>query len=354
MKKITPPSFFQRELYLDAARGISILMVIVGHASHQISNLSFFTQEISAFGTAGVHIFFLISGVSLCLAYEHRKEKNIYFYIRRFFRIAPLYWLAILFYYYLSKNSYSQFEVITNFLFVQNIVGHREIVPGGWSIEVEMIFYFFFPLIFSLAKSYRFFFIIMVIFFITLIYYFLNILTWKFKILDQIYILIIHWHFIPFISFFMGISFFLRKFKFKDSYLNIIFLVLFFFISLISYNKLSSIKIINFYAAQTFFLSLFSIFLLLYLKYNCSNNMVILPFIGRYSFSLYICHQLVIQLVIKILNFANVRYEAELGFIFFLFLVLAISICISYLTYNIIEKKSINFGNFIIKKFKYK
>lgn len=124
------------------------------------------------------------------------------------------------------------------------------------------------------------------------------------------------------------------------------------FISIISYKQLSSIKIINFYPAQIFFLSLFSIFLLLFLTDNCLNNKVILCFIGRYSFSLYICHQAVIQLSLKILNLTNVNYEGELGFFILFSLTLTISIFISYLTYNFIEKKGINFGNFIIKKIK--
>lgn len=193
---------------MDAGRGIAILMVIAGHISHQISNLSFFTYTIYGFGTAGVQLFFFISGVSLCLAYEHRKEKNIYFYIRIFFRIAPLYYLGIFFYNGISTNLYSEFEITTNLLFMYNKIGSREIVPGGWSIEAEMIFYYCFPLIFSLAKSYRFIFIIIGIIFISLIYYFLNIFTWKLKLLDQIYIVIFHWNFIPFILF-LWVYFFL-------------------------------------------------------------------------------------------------------------------------------------------------
>lgn len=342
-----------REVYLDAGRGVAILMVIAVHVSQNVQNLSFLTLTIYGFGAAGVQLFFLISGISLCLSFEHRKEKIIYFYIRRFFRIAPLYWLAIFFYNGILLD-FSKPEIITNFLFIHNLIGNMGIVPGGWSIGTEMIFYLFFPLIFILTKIYKFYFVFITIIFLSLIYYFLNIFTWKFEVLNKVYVIIFHWTFIQWIAFIMGIIFFIKKFSLKKIILNTTFLIFFLFISIISYKQVLNFKIINFYPTQIFLVSLFSIFLLLFLKHFLKNDNkdYLLCSIGRYSYSLYIFHQIGIHFATKLMNLSNFKYDSEVEFFILYFLVLAISFFISYFSYNYLEKKGINIGHYLIKKIK--
>jgi peptidoglycan/LPS O-acetylase OafA/YrhL len=90
------------------------------------------------------------------------------FYLKRWFRIAPLYLLAIPFYYILAViafkiNSfsitqavgYSLPNILSNVFFVHGLYppGNNSIVPGGWSIGCEMIFYFIFPKLLQLFKK---------------------------------------------------------------------------------------------------------------------------------------------------------------------------------------------------------
>lgn len=158
----------KRYAYLDSLRGIAILMVLVAHTSLFGSNQysSWFLNLTSVhLGPRGVQLFFLVSAFTLCLSFSKRQKSEQHilrnFYIRRFFRIAPLFYTAIV--YYLWQQLYWQgnpnhfslsniFSVatFTNGLFPSWI---NSIVFGGWSIAVEAMFYLFFPLLFKLLKS---------------------------------------------------------------------------------------------------------------------------------------------------------------------------------------------------------
>jgi len=96
-------------------------------------------------------------------AYERTPIKN--YFIRRFFRIAPLYYLAIV--YYLWQDGFgprhwlgdakfiSAANIVSNFSFLHGFNPYwiTSIVPGGWSIAVEVMFYFLLPFLFAKIKS---------------------------------------------------------------------------------------------------------------------------------------------------------------------------------------------------------
>jgi peptidoglycan/LPS O-acetylase OafA/YrhL len=158
----------KRYAYLDSLRGIAILMVLVAHTSLFGSNQypSWFLNLTSVhLGPRGVQLFFLVSAFTLCLSFSKRLKKESHvlrnFYIRRFFRIAPLFYTAILYflwqqlYWQGNPNHFSLLNIFsvatfTNGLFPAWI---NSIVFGGWSIAVEAMFYLFFPLLFKLLKS---------------------------------------------------------------------------------------------------------------------------------------------------------------------------------------------------------
>jgi peptidoglycan/LPS O-acetylase OafA/YrhL len=97
-------------LFIDALRGMAILGVLINHAARNIEvwgilgknvHLTPWVYQIMAQGSRGVQLFFVASAFTLCLSYERRKnEKNplLNFFIRRFFRIAPLFYCGFLFY----------------------------------------------------------------------------------------------------------------------------------------------------------------------------------------------------------------------------------------------------------------
>ncbi|HTC01522.1 MAG TPA: acyltransferase [Ferruginibacter sp.] len=149
---------------LDGWRGISILLVIIGHeiidGSHfginnEDSLFRFFTWHIH-----GVRIFFVISGfiITHLLLKEEKLKDNISlknFYLRRFFRIIPVLYVYLVILFILTLFFHN--ETITpiiwflSLFFMANFwsIGVRWSTGHLWSLSVEEQFYFLWPVIFT-------------------------------------------------------------------------------------------------------------------------------------------------------------------------------------------------------------
>lgn len=153
--------------YIDVLRGIAILMVILIHTSLPVNGLSTFVGYVDRYGQMGVQLFFIASAYTLCHSFVGRANEPrplTSFFIRRFFRIAPLYYFAIFAYYLLEPvihilsiiqlpiSKYNLESIGSNILFIHGFVmsANNNIVPGGWSIGTEMVFYALFPILFAL------------------------------------------------------------------------------------------------------------------------------------------------------------------------------------------------------------
>lgn len=155
--------------YIDALRGFAILGVILVHSSQWVAPTSVFLSQLVAEGARGVQLFFMASSLTLFLSMEARKQYEpqplLSFYIRRFFRIAPLFYLAIIvytWYYgmsprYWAPDGIEWWYILLTVFFIHG--WHPEtitsVVPGGWSIAVEMIFYLFLPYLFIKLNNIR-------------------------------------------------------------------------------------------------------------------------------------------------------------------------------------------------------
>jgi len=150
---------------LDLCRGIAILMVVGFHASLTYPP-SRWIARVAELGNMGVQLFFLVSAVTMCHMWEQRHEESnraLKFYIRRFFRIAPLFWFAIIFYtllwhmqpglHGLSGITPLQIVLTATFLHPFAPSAINSVVPGGWSIGIEMGFYVIFPILVSLRQD---------------------------------------------------------------------------------------------------------------------------------------------------------------------------------------------------------
>lgn len=141
-------------------------MVIFVHNSQTVNGLSAPVKSISEYGQIGVQLFFVASAYTLCFSQTKRVQEKYQlrsFFLRRFFRIAPLYYFAI-FWYFLTNPfnnilkiinitpHYDFFNVLVNVFFLHGFVpfANNNIVPGGWSIGTEMAFYGLFPILFTL------------------------------------------------------------------------------------------------------------------------------------------------------------------------------------------------------------
>ena len=119
------------------------------HIGHLTLNEGTFWRHITDLGARGVQLFFVVSAFSLLLSWHSRGDSALAFYVRRFFRIAPMFWLALVFYTLVRPPADGIVwpHVLANLLFLHG--WHPQtintVVPGGWSIAVEMSFYVLFP-----------------------------------------------------------------------------------------------------------------------------------------------------------------------------------------------------------------
>jgi len=148
----------QRLRTFDFLRGLAILGVIVVHTSQSFPSLINAIDFLAGLGRFGVQLFYFISALTMCYMWKQREGENNpikNFYIRRFFRIAPLFWIAIPV--YLLLNGYDKsywapeginaLQIFLTTLFLHGFWPNsiNSIVPGGWSIAIEMNFYVLFP-----------------------------------------------------------------------------------------------------------------------------------------------------------------------------------------------------------------
>ncbi len=157
----------KKHLYLDALRCFAILGVVLVHTWYSIPDYeSVRFKGIFYNGQFGVQLFFLVSAFTLCNSLHQRQGTQglSSFYLRRFFRIAPLFYLAILYYtcQQIYSSSFSDFyrsNPITgyflNFSFLHAFTPYtiNSLVPGGWSIGVECTFYLCLPFLFRKLDS---------------------------------------------------------------------------------------------------------------------------------------------------------------------------------------------------------
>lgn len=151
--------------YISSLRGFAALYVAAVHlrfaVSPTITAPDWLNPAIS-FGNVAVTLFFVLSAFTLCLSEEARhNEKNatLNFYIRRLFRIAPLFYLWTVLTcvrdIYLYQATHPWQALAENAAFVFNFIPGRElgIANASWSIGVEMAFYAIFPAIIATSKN---------------------------------------------------------------------------------------------------------------------------------------------------------------------------------------------------------
>lgn len=142
---------------LDVLRGCAILMVVVFHVGLHVAP-SPALQRLTALGYNGVQLFFLISAVTMCHMWSLRQGEPAQaarFLVRRAARIAPPFWLAMVFYAAWRQwglGSGPQADLVSAGLSAVFLHGLSPsainlAVPGGWSIADEMLFYLSFPLL---------------------------------------------------------------------------------------------------------------------------------------------------------------------------------------------------------------
>lgn len=161
-RKANAPPRYAR---IDALRGIAILSVMVFHAWIIRPFDGPWWLRFIGQGAQGVGLFYMVSALTLSLSWSHRQridqEPAKAFWARRFFRIAPMFYLILgVVYLFGAGNTTVVPTAMRHHIFTwTNLIAHLTFVFGWlpwfqnswigveWSIGVEMTFYFLFPMI---------------------------------------------------------------------------------------------------------------------------------------------------------------------------------------------------------------
>ncbi len=164
--------------FLDHLRGLAILGVFAYHslgAAYGINQLpwgpwfrslavppSFFVFLPVAFGWAGVAVFFVVSGFCIHLSHLRSSAGDWRgFYVRRFFRIYPPYFLAVLFFGVVFPATrlpilagHGRGQMASHLLLFNNLTAEADlgVNPSFWSIAVEAQLYLIYPLLLGLVR----------------------------------------------------------------------------------------------------------------------------------------------------------------------------------------------------------
>ena len=345
---------------LDGLRGIAAVYVVFNHARGnlfigglkyaQIKNISlwsiseklyFSALQCTSLGREFVILFFILSGFSIAFSLNG-KPKIAGFYLRRFIRIYPPYFIALIWAFIvftalqtfipsaLPNNAFSVFNsfgsTIKNILYLDN--GY--LIAQFWSLKFEVLFYLFIPF-FILKKNLYFF--VSVILEIVALY-----INWKDMSGNGIvaqYILDYNIYFAVGVFCYFNFDNIKSLFILKNKYNFYAIVIIIFFIMVAfkylikyEYNKYSLV-----------IASLFSIILLFnFLHHNIKNKLLL--FLGKISYTIYITHFASIILLVAILIKLGVVDSTEIKNKFIWLTGIPFAIGISYLFYLLAEKPS--------------
>ena len=356
--------------WIDALRGYAVLLVMMVHSSQPFyGDLNY---GLTHSGLYGVQLFFIASSYTLFRSYEKRssidgRNTRLFFFIRRLFRIAPLYWLAIITY-AIAGNMYDSMwlpmapfeftKVLANFILLNGVYlpALNYIPPGGWSIGDEMLFYITLPILFSfitnLRKAALLVFCAMIASLIlqVALYHYISGYTSYSWMAVRNWVLYL-WFPNQFPVFCLGILFFHILKKGTHSYKEWML-----WATIIGYFLLGFVKFdlsYPYFMAQPEYLYALILFAFAFCISQTKSKFMIYPInkLGVVSFSVYLIHFFVVEAGFWLsLNIHGLILNDELHFA----LIFAFTLCVSYLlarvTYKHVERRGIALGELLIDK----
>jgi peptidoglycan/LPS O-acetylase OafA/YrhL len=164
---VPQPSHSPRFVFLDAMRGLAILGVLSTHCAW-FAGGDFRGRPFAFAGMYGVQLFFVVSAFTIFMTLERAvpREPALIrsFFTRRIFRIVPMFWVGIVLYAFAPgrEHYYTHFDIGPSYYALTALLQHiwhpyyiNSVVPGGWTVGVEMAFYIIAPLIFFRVKSWQ-------------------------------------------------------------------------------------------------------------------------------------------------------------------------------------------------------
>ncbi|HHG8788525.1 TPA: acyltransferase family protein [Citrobacter sedlakii] len=149
---------------IDYLRGLMSLSIVFYHFSTSFTSwgLNDSGVVLGRLGIYAVSAFYIISGMALYLA--HRNDNwsisgYFVFIVRRFLRLAPVYWVGLILftifgYKYLNGFAVDTWKYVQNIFLIFGLTNPTDyILMGGWSIGNEVVFYLFFPAFILMVKN---------------------------------------------------------------------------------------------------------------------------------------------------------------------------------------------------------
>lgn len=353
--------------FIDALRGIAILLVILTHISSTIIKPSLsILRLIATRGMFGVQLFYVVSALTLFLSMQQRsqveKRPTLNFFIRRIFRIVPLFYLAVIAYTinmgtgpnYWAPGGIDWWQYLLTLLFLNG--WHPEainaIVPLGWSIAIEMSFYPFIPFLYGKLKN-----VGGAVIFILASLTLQVALTAVYKpiLLQHVTGYIVQayfylWFFSQLPIFGLGILAWLTLRNYQPASsksLGNAFLLtfVFMFVTFLTTNTYLDLMPMHFFYGIAF------VVLAAGLYFN-PVRLFVNPFtqwIGKISYSLYLVHFIFLPYVKTWINLEP-YFGKTVQFVLYFIIVLVVSSGISFMTYRFIEIPGMNLGKELIRK----
>ncbi|HCR0072954.1 TPA: acyltransferase [Klebsiella aerogenes] len=373
---MTAPKRWSQEL--EGLRGLASLWVVLGH----ICVLVNFHFPILSDPSMGVDLFILLSGYLMAKNYMDRKNAEPWaststfkkFWLRRFFRIAPLYYVLLILaiclgsyfgeardiianYYPATQTNTSRYSdgsfmnIFTHVTFLFGFLPYYSFntVLPDWSIGLEMQFYILFPFImlgvlkFGFAR--------------TCITVVLSCLL--FRILLPNYFASFPMPSMILIKLNVFVAGMLTAVAVRNRSILYIFLaVLATIISLYQHDSINKTR----YAAQIGLVLMMGTILWPRSENSVISNLLKIPravltnkvsvFLGDVSYSVYLLHLMIVLPVIGMLlvNTTFMEHSAALRFCMATVIILPLTYIISYFLYKFIEKPGIKLGKLIVSK----
>ena len=145
---------------LDGLRGLAAIFVVFYHYFQHYDSLyghSFVVPDVFTIGYYGVHLFFMISGFVIYLTISKCKLLMDFVW-SRLSRLFPAYWFAIISttlvvsYFGLPGRDVDTFDMLANFTMLQGYLGIANVDGVYWTLALELAFYFWMGVIWSLGK----------------------------------------------------------------------------------------------------------------------------------------------------------------------------------------------------------